>query len=174
MTDLFMIREADICPTGLYRWWLLRVWDDRLPLLIIVMLNPSTADAERDDPTVLALIHFAKLWGYGGLRIVNLFAWRASQPAEMLKAADPIGDSNGLHIGTAISYARETTGRILVAWGNGGHHLDQDERFIARARSAGVELVCLGMTQDCSPKHPMARGRHRIPRDQQPIIWRAA
>jgi len=88
MTDLFMIREADICPTGLYRWWLLRVWDDRLPLLIIVMLNPSTADAERDDPTVLALIHFAKLWGYGGLRIVNLFAWRASQPAEMLKAAD--------------------------------------------------------------------------------------
>lgn len=174
MSDLFVRRAALISTSGLYRWWLERVWDEQLPILIVVMLNPSKADGEVDDNTVLALIDFVKRWGYGGYRIVNLCAWRASKPAEMFAAPDPIGDLNEHHIGEALRYARATTGRILVAWGNGGHHLDQDERFIARARLNGVELVCLGTTADGSPKHPMARGHHRIPRDQQPIIWRAA
>jgi len=155
-----------------YRYELRRVWDDGLPLLVVCMLNPSRADHQVNDPTILALIHFARLWGYGGILVVNLWAYRASSPAEMMAASEPFGPENGHHIEQAMLYARANGGRLLAAWGNGGDFEDRAEWFCARARMHGVELICLGTTKGWCPKHPMARGRHRIPHDQQPIVWR--
>lgn len=182
MSDLFghgeMIRSAVITGDGdEYRVELRRVWADGLPLLVVCMLNPSTANAEIDDPTVLALIHFARLWGYGGLLIVNLFSLRSPSPAVMMASDRPIGPGTAEHLQAAIEYARDhplpdTPPRILAAWGNDGDHEDRAEWFCSRAFHHGVELICLGTTQSWKPKHPMARGRHRIPRDQQPIVYR--
>lgn len=159
---------------GEYRYELRRVWDETLPLLVVCMLNPSTADAERDDPTILTLIHFGKLWGLGGLYVVNLFALRTPSPAEMRlrSVGSATGDSNHGFLMDAIGYAKEHGRSILAAWGNHGDHYRRGDWFAAECRKRCVDLVCLGTTESGQPKHPMARGHHRIPRDQQPIVWK--
>ncbi len=170
-----MIRTANLSIDGLYRNELRRVWDAGLPLLVVVMLNPSTADAERDDPTLLALIWFAKLWGFGGLLVVNLRAYRTSKPAELFAAhasgENTIGPDNHRFVGEALDYAAASSGKVLVAWGTGGADLGLDAHVASRARARGLQMVCLGRNRDGSPKHPMARGKHRIPRDQKPLSW---
>jgi hypothetical protein len=151
-----------------FRLTLIRLWDAGAPMLVVCMLNPSTADASIDDPTILALIHFATLWGYGGILVVNLFAVRTSSPKDMKNRRFPVGRPyNEAAIDDALAYARATTGKLLVAWGNDGGWQERDVEFLSRCD--GLELVCLGRTQSGAPKHPMARGQHRIPRDQQPI-----
>lgn len=173
MTDLLMSRRAAFSgPNDCYRDELRRVWDASLPLLVVCMLNPSTADHEKEDPTLLALIHFGKLWGFGGLIVVNLYSLRTPQPSVMMAADHPIGPSNELYLNSAMDYAKQNGGWLLAAWGNDGGWDGRDEWFCARARDAGVALRCLGTTASRKPKHPMARGKHRVPRDQQPIIWR--
>lgn len=160
-------------PDDCYRYELRRVWNDRLPLLVVCMLNPSTADHRRNDPTVLMLIHFAKLWSYGGLLIVNLFAFRSSSPDDMMAAADPYGPGNAEALARAMEYARDHGGRLLCAWGNGGDFEDRAEWFCNRAFQVyRLELICLGTTKGWKPKHPLARGKHRISRDQVPVVWR--
>lgn len=174
MKDMFdggtMRREAVI--VDCYRYELRRIWNDDLPILVVCMLNPSKADHEIEDPTMLALIWFGKLWGYGGLLIVNFYAYRSSSPAEMFAAAAPIGVDNERYVHAAVLYARDNGGKLLAAWGNGGDA--RSFHFIEKARNAGVDLICLGTTLSGAPKHPMARGKHRIPRDQQPILWKKA
>lgn len=176
-----MVRSAVLGgPGDCWRLELRRIWDEGKPLLVVCMLNPSDADAERDDPTILVLIWFATLWGYGGLLVVNLFAFRTSRPAELFSAlergGDVVGRQTGAYIEDALTYAEQHGGKVLVAWGNGGGDSDgRDDWFVSRARSAHkCDLICLGTTRSQMPKHPMARGKHRIPRDQQPILWRAA
>jgi hypothetical protein len=169
----FMLKEAVISDCTFYRYELRRIWDTGKPMLVVCMLNPSTADSSINDPTVLTLIHFGKLWGYGGLLIVNLYGFRSSSPAEMFsKGAAAIGPLNEKYTFAAIKYAKENGGKLLAAWGNGGH--EKAIFFAERVTCAGVELICLGTTQSGAPKHPLARGKHRIPRDQMPIVWRTA
>ncbi|MGR9441638.1 DUF1643 domain-containing protein [Rhizobium leguminosarum] len=175
--DLFsttMQTTAVISDCKCYRPELRRIWDKTKPILVVNMLNPSTADHERNDPTVLVLIHFAKLWGYGGLLIVNLFDIRTSSPKEMMAHAAPLSPENIGYIDGAFNLARHQNTPLLAAWGAGGGHMERDAWFIARARHHLVDLVCLGLTKDGFPKHPMARGAHRIPRDQQPIMFQNA
>lgn len=178
MTDLFdttALSSAVISDCGTWRYELRRCWDTSLPLLVVCMLNPSTADAEANDPTILTLIHFAKLWGYGGLLVVNLNAYRSPSPAEMMKQSECVGPENARYLNSAMAYARDNGGRLLCAWGNDGEHEGRDEWFCSVARHYySLDLICLGTTNSWKPKHPMARGKHRIPRDQQPIVWRAA
>lgn len=170
--DMQMSAVMSECRT--FRYELRRGWDSALPRMVVCMLNPSTADHQVNDPTILALIHFAKRWGYGGLQIVNLFAYRSSSPAEMMAYCDPFGGRrNAEAIEAAQVYARDNGGRLLVAWGNHGDFEDRAEWFCNRSLQVyGLELVCLGKTRGRKPKHPMARGKHRIPRDQQPIVYR--
>lgn len=159
-----------------WRYELRRIWDKSKPSLVVCMLNPSTADAERDDPTILTLIHFGKLWGFGGLWVVNLFALRTSSPAEMMSTnpLHALGRQNGAFQLDAMQYAKEHGKMLLAAWGNHGTHFRQDEIFTDECLKRGVDLVCLGTTNSGQPKHPLARGKHRIPRDQQPIVWKSA
>lgn len=169
MNDLFGMSTAVISPCGLYRYELRRNWDFGKPLLVVCMLNPSTADAEKNDMTITTLVQFAKLWGYGGILVVNLCAFRASKPKDMWSAKDPTGPDNHDYLRAALRYASENGGRALAAW---GAVQNMAANFLREAEIWQVELVCLGTTQDGSPKHPAARGVHRIPRDQQPIVWR--
>lgn len=179
MRDLFdletMKSDAVISgPDDCYRYELQRSWDVGAYVLVVCMLNPSTADYRLNDPTILTLLHFARAWRYGGLHVVNLYAFRSSSPSALWTVEDPVGPLNDAHIDAAIAYARRTSGEILVGWGTNAAGGDRAEWFIQRARAANVKLVCLGKTLEGFPKHPMARGRHRIPRDQKPMAWEAA
>ncbi len=106
--------SAVVSPHGAYRYRLSRIWDDAAPLALWVMLNPSTADAEVDDPTIRRVRAFTKAAGCGGFEVVNLFALRATDPKEMLASQMPFGPDNDEHIRGAI---RETSGPIVCAWG---------------------------------------------------------
>jgi len=178
-----MVRTAVFSGEGdCWRDELRRVWDERRPTLVVCMLNPSHASHLVDDLTVLALIHFATLWGYGGLLIVNLYSWRSPSPKAMMAVDHRVGPGNGAALEAAMAYAAAHGGRMLAAWGTDGNFEGRADWLVSRAtRVHHLELICLGRTRDGSPKHPMARvhhpmarGKHRIPRDQQPIVWRPA
>lgn len=132
--------------TGAYRYHLWREWNASLPPVTFVMLNPSTAGAEQDDPTVRRCLGFARDWGYGRLEVVNLFAYRATSPRELLAAADPVGCGNEAWVARAASL-----GQIVVAWGNAGM------RAPARLRSPLLTrtTTCLGLTRFGQPRHPL-------------------
>ena len=166
-------RTAEISACGLYRYWLEREWDGTKPALVVCMLNPSRGDADRDDPTIKTLIHFASLWGFGRLVIVNLYAWRASRPEDMFLSAERVGPENAARLDGALGLAASNGGKMLVAWGNDGGFERRDEQFSSRAAALGIDLICLGKTLSGAPKHPMARGRGRIARDQMPLEWGA-
>jgi hypothetical protein len=132
----------------LYRYALWRRWNVFGPRLAFVMLNPSTADAVRDDPTIRRCLAFARSWGFGSLEIVNLFAYRAVQPAELEKASDPVGPENDAYLLEAARRAR-----LLVAgWGNHGALHGRDKAVM---RLLDNDLYCLGTTQLGQPRHPL-------------------
>ena len=146
-----MKRGATPDPTGRYRYALRREWDPDAPRIAFVMLNPSTADAAQDDPTIRRCIGFARSWGYGALEVVNLFAWRTTDPQALRRVQDPVGPENDRYILRAGRRARET----LVAWGNRGILLGRHEavlRLLLRGREA---VHCLGWTQAGHPRHPL-------------------
>lgn len=141
--------------TGAYRYALWRVWDEVLPRMAFIMLNPSTADAERNDPTIRRCIGFARAWGYGGVHVVNLFAYRTPSPAVLRKAEDPIGLENDDYLREAATGAAF----VVAAWGNHGAAGGRDAAVRGLLSSLGVAPRCLGITRAGQPRHPLyARG----------------
>lgn len=145
-----MRRGALFSECGRYRYTLTRAWDERPPL-VFVMLNPSRADAEVDDPTMRRCIGFAQRLGFGGMTALNLFAWRTAHPAELKAAADPVGPDNDLHLGAAFS----SGGTIVAAWGVHGAHLGREGICRQLARDCGSRLSSLGLTKGGYPRHPL-------------------
>ncbi len=138
-----------------YRYWLRRHWDPLLPHCAFIGLNPSTADARSDDPTLRRCLNFAKDWGYGSLLMVNLFSWRATDPEELERVADPVGARTNLW----LRRARTEADLVVAAWGNGGH-------LLGRARAVEAWLgnsKCLGVTAQGMPRHPLYRARAAKP-----------
>ena len=144
-----MTTGAIFDPSGQYRYLLWREWDYDAPRMTFVMLNPSTADATRDDPTIRRCISFARKWAYGSLDVVNLFAYRATDPAVLARAEDPIGPENEWYLRRSIKSAD----KVVLAWGNHGALRRQYAAF----QQAFPELkpFCLGLTQTGQPKHPL-------------------
>jgi hypothetical protein len=164
---------SDETPAPLYRFQLGRMWDAALPVMVWIMLNPSDADDYIDDPTILACIDFAKRNGCGAILVVNLFAFRSPHPKVMRAAADPVGEANDNHIEAALQSVG-AGGFVIAAWGTGGAHLGRDAEVARLIDKHGVELMCFGITKDGHPKHPLARGLHRISRDTKPFPLRPA
>lgn len=140
---------ADI--EGLYRYRLWRVWDEGLPTCLFVMLNPSTADADRDDPTIRRCVGFAKAWGYGRLDVVNLYAYRATKPDELWSAGDPIGPRNDVVIADAMLDAIH----VVVAWGANTGPTTARDVAVLRLAPHPRSIVCLGVTRSGQPRHPL-------------------
>ena len=156
--------SAAISPCGQYRWWLRRQWDDQLPLLFFVGLNPSRADACRDDPTLRRLLGFARRWGFGALEVVNLFARISPSPALLRRAADPVGQANDLWIETGLrGLEGHAPGAIWLGWGNQGAWRGRDHDVLVllqqglkgASSAASVDLLCLGLTAAGQPRHPL-------------------
>ena len=150
MGDLFKTSSAVLSDCGLYRYRLDRRWGDG-PTCGFIMLNPSTADADMDDPTIRRCIGFAKREGYGGIIVVNLYAFRATSPKDMQAAPFPFGPDNHSHLTDIARAAYYADVPIICAWGAN----DQGDTVKAIFREAGVRMVCLGRTKDGSPRHPL-------------------
>lgn len=116
-----------------------------------LMLNPSTADATLDDPTIRRCRGFAKGWGMGGLVVVNLFAFRATSPAALKSSADPVGPENDDAIHDAVVGSRA----VVAAWGVHGRLLGRADQVLGLLREIGREPMCLGVTKDGYPRHPL-------------------
>lgn len=119
--------------------------------MAIVMLNPSTADAAKDDPTIRRCIALAARAGHGGVEILNLFAYRATAPTALRAAADPVGPDNDRHL--AALFARDRN--ILAAWGTHGSFGGRAEAVLRMAIGLGVKVTCLGRTAAGQPRHPL-------------------
>jgi hypothetical protein len=153
--DLFMKREAEISDCGLYRYALRREWDTRRPPVCFGMLNPSTADAMSDDPTIRRCLSRAAALGFGSLTVWNLFALRATDPRKLKKASDPIGPANDQWIAKELETCVAKKGTVIVAWGINGAHLDRNIAVAAIAKSMRIDLYCLGLTTSGHPRHPL-------------------
>lgn len=140
-----MERGAAFSPCRRYRYALWRMWDEERPIVLFVCLNPSAADEARDDPTVRRCLGYARAWGFGGLRLANLFALRATDPAALRRADDPTGPANDRWIARMAQGAS----RVVLAWGNQG-----GERGDA-VRARLPDPHCLRLTRSGQPAHPL-------------------
>lgn len=151
MNDLFLERDAVLSECGRYRYLLRRTWDHGKPRALFIMLNPSTADAEIDDPTIRSCMRLSRGLGYGSFEVVNVFALRATDPDELLTAVDPCGPKNEWHVEAAI-------GRCdipIYAWG-AWPPAEAASVYIRNAvRSRRPAAFCFGRTKSGAPKHPL-------------------
>lgn len=145
---------AKFSPDRLYRYSLHRIWNDSRPLLLFVLLNPSTADETRDDPTIKRCIARAINTGFGGVEIVNIFAWRSIYPKSLLTCDDPVGPEND----HAIRRATERSQMVICGWGKHGELHDRGRVVLKLIRSASRVPHALKLNADGTPRHPLYLG----------------
>ena len=161
---------AVLSPCRTYRYRLTRHWragwqDDAI---VWVMLNPSTADETLDDPTIRRCIGFSKAWGAGGMHIVNLFAFRSTDPAALARADDPVGPDNDEWMHETVTgwlppeYASGQR-TVVAAW---GAHPFAVERAAHCFRTLATDWLCLGTTKDGHPRHPLY-----VPKNVEPQAY---
>lgn len=148
MSDLFNndFNGAEFSECGRYRYGLWRKWDNDKPNIMFIGLNPSTATATMDDPTIRRVKRFAIDWGYGGVYMCNLFAYISPYPEDLMQLVDTIGDNDKW-----LSYFATMCKDVLFAWGS----------FPAAKLRAEIvskmfpSAVCLGINKNGTPKHPL-------------------
>lgn len=142
-----------------FRYALWRAWDVDLPKVLMIGLNPSTADASRNDPTIRRCIGYARDWGFGGLWVVNLFAYRATYPADLKVADDPVGPRNDEWIRRAARKAQ----RAVAVWGNDGGFMERSTRVRGML---GERLEVIRLNAGGEPAHPLY-----LPKGLKPVKW---
>jgi len=145
-------------PCERYRYALTRDWGAG-PRVLFVMLNPSTATETQNDPTVERCERRARALGYGGFRVCNIFAFRATDPRDMRAAADPVGPAND----AAIVEGAARAACVVCAWGTHGAHLGRGAAVERLLRGTGRPLAHLGLTKDGHPRHPLYVGYATAP-----------
>lgn len=148
---------ASFDATRKYRYALHRRWRAGPRRVCFCMLNPSTADARRNDPTVRRCIGYAMDWGFDALEVVNIFALRSTDPALLSIDPDPIGPRNT----AAIERAARRSEFVVAAWGVHGAIGERGAFVLDRLHA--VDVRCLGTTREGYPKHPLY-----LPRSVQP------
>jgi len=135
----------------LYRYSLWRVWeaDSDLRMIAFIGLNPSTADETVDDPTVRRCINFAKRWGFGGMYMLNLFGYRATDPKDMKRQHDPVGPGNSAALIQVTGAVPET----VACWGSHGSYRERSSKVLDMLPTKFV--YHLGVTKGGEPKHPL-------------------
>jgi hypothetical protein len=179
LADPLITPAATFSPCRTWRYYLVRRFGPAPTLvtdwqpLVVVMLNPSTADETKDDPTIRRVIGFAKAWGHTELHVLNLFALRATNPKALKVHADPVGPENDSHLETWIRWSRCAAvggAPVLAAWGAHGNLMSRGFRVrhqigdeLAGSRITPVRWICLGKNADGTPVHPLY-----VPADRKP------
>ncbi|MFK7838462.1 MAG: DUF1643 domain-containing protein [Sulfitobacter sp.] len=145
-----------------YRYSLTRVWDTKAKRVLFVMLNPSTATEVQNDPTVERCERRARHLGFGGFRVTNIFAWRATDPRDMRAAVDPVGPQNDATLRAGADWADQ----IIAAWGVHGEHRGRGPMVADLLAGLGKPLFHLGLSKAGHPKHPLY-----LPYAQRPMPW---
>jgi hypothetical protein len=180
-----MARSAEISPSGAYRWTLTRRWASALhPSLLVVMFNPSTADADHDDPTIATLILRAQRWCYGGFTVVNLIPKISPNPVDALRMVNTCEARGAWDERDALYRNREViiveterAAGVLLAYGAlGDRCASWTETILDEIETAAlnVPIYCLGRTSSGAPIHPLARGKQRLAPYAPLQHWRAA
>jgi hypothetical protein len=162
MTKQLHLSGARISPCRTWRYTLWRRWSTNKPTVAFIGLNPSTADETSDDPTVRRCIGFARRWGYGGMNMLNIFAFRSTNPRLLRTAANPVGPGNR----AALKRTCHRSAMIVACWGGWGRLFDRGEAVIDLLSE--VRLHCLGLTKDGHPKHPLYLSSETLARDFLP------
>lgn len=151
------LKSAVLSDCGKYRYSLTRIVGQAPGTVGFIMLNPSIADAVDDDPTIRRCTGFTHRWGYGRFEVVNLFAWRGTDPAALPYVDDPIGVLNN----EAIMETAKRCNLIVCAWGTKGRHLRRDLDVLHLLR--GFDLHALKITKSGDPGHPLYLPYHLPP-----------
>lgn len=155
-------------PDRRYRYFLRRPWEEQLSLGLVeagqgsaarapiafVLLNPSTADERKDDPTVARCRRYGLAWGFGEVIVLNAFAYRATDPKDMRAQIDPVGPDNDTTLLTTISTVLDMGGRVVCGWGNHGGHLQRSDH-LRQILAPFSDLRCFPKTKAGEPGHPL-------------------
>jgi hypothetical protein len=166
---------------GIYRLILTREWGPG-PSACFIGHNPSTATHEAEDPTTLAWAHFARENGFGRYVAVNLYPFRSSDPAACRawvadwdkRQAWDVRDALMMNESVVVAEAKKAD-RVVACWGALAQDWNWVEHVVEAIQSGEApypDIFCLGLTASGAPKHPLARGHHRIPRNQTFVVWR--
>lgn len=149
-------------PCGRYRWWLVRHWRPEGSAVLFPGLNPSTADGQQDDPTLRRLCGLARQWGHGRLLVLNLFSRVGRDPARLRRCAQPVGEHNAAWLATALAWLQAQPAdpggappRVWLGWGQRGGFHDRQRQELDRLQCWDGELVCVGVTREGHPRHPL-------------------
>lgn len=145
-----------------WRYLLWRCWDEAKPVANFLMLNPSTADELKLDPSCTRARNYAERWGFGALVVTNIFGWRSTDPAALKTVDDPIGRGND----AAIVKAARGAKLVVCAWGNHGLHAERAERVKALLKQQRIALHVLRMNGAGHPAHPLY-----LPSSLKPTPW---
>lgn len=145
--------------SGHYRYELWRSFDTGKGTVSFVMLNPNRADESVNDPTITRCERFARDWGFNRLSVVNLFAYRAKTPRELMKADNPIGNLNDKFVLSSIKASDLT----ILAWGNYGGFLSRSEEIVRMTIDKDLAVHCLAVNASGEPKHPLYIARTAKP-----------
>jgi len=138
-----------------YRYALTRQIGCADKVVTFIMLNPSTADAHEDDPTIRRCKGFARSLAAGKLIVVNLFAFRATKPKVLLAEKEPVGPKNNEHIRRAAEEAHNSGGIVIAAWGAHGKHRDRDKQVMALLDAWDILPKSLAETAGGMPRHSL-------------------
>lgn len=155
MIDLSSPRGALFSDDRLYRYLLWRTWNPDKPKRLWIMLNPSTADEESNDPTVERCERRTLEDDYGGVVVCNIFAWRDTDPKSMRRTGDPVGQLNDATIIETATKVHDEGGQIVLAYGIHGGFKGRGPRVIAMLLTKSLPLHVLALTKEGHPKHPL-------------------
>ncbi len=151
-------KSAVISEDGQFRYALRRVWDEAAPLVLFVGLNPSFADADLDDNTSTICINYAKRWGYGGLLLGNLFAYRSTDPTKLYQTSDPVGKENDHWLKDLQAQSK----LVVCAWGAAGSYQNRDTTVLSFLQNPH----CLTILKKGYPGHPLYKRA-----DLEPMLY---
>jgi hypothetical protein len=155
--------RADFSPCRRYRYALRRTWGDGKPV-VFVGLNPSTADETQDDPTIRRCIRFARDWGYPGLVMANLYAWRSTDPGQLRKVEDPIGPDADVWLARLAAEA----GIVVCAWGTNADNYRAERAAAILQGDPPRALHVLGLSKHGAPLHPLYQPARLTPQPWTP------
>ena len=162
MSIVASVSGAEFSHCRRWRYLLWRRWEPKRPVINFLMLNPSTADEAKLDPTCARARGYAERWGYGALIVTNIFAFRNTNPGRMKAAKDPVGPGND----AAIVRAAKESAIVVCAWGNHGRFVGRSTEIHNRLNTKNIRLHALRVNANGEPAHPLY-----LPGTLKPISW---